>query len=170
MCTARVNLAQGSAKIYIYIYIYILSHDWKGNTGEYSSSRVAVLARLQGGTIIFLCFVRPKRNAIIDLLYDSNLVGEKIGRGEEKEKKKKGERVRAPVAGEARTRAPLLARTALCPIRPPRLERKASSKRAHNCHGNQENAVLPCNTASYCPPIDQSDCNMTFSHMIGRAI
>jgi hypothetical protein len=30
-------------------------------------------------------------------------------------------------------------------------------------HGNQENAILPCNTASHCPPIDQSDCNMTSS-------
>ena len=41
---------------------------------------------------------RPKRNAIIELLYDSNLVGKKIRRGEKKKKKKrKGERV----AGEA---------------------------------------------------------------------
>ena len=40
-----------------------------------------------------------------------------------------------------------------------------------NGHGNQENAVLPCNTASYCPPIDQSDCNiMTSSHIINILI
>ena len=42
---------------------------------------------------------------------------------------------------------------------------EASSKRAYNCHGNQENAVLQGNTASYCPPIDQSDCNMISSHI-----
>ena len=38
--------------------------------------------------------------------------------------------------------------------------------RAYNCHGNYENAGLPCNTASYCPPIDRSHCNMTSSHII----
>ena len=52
----------------------------------------------------------------------------------------------------------------LYPIWPPRLEYyKASSKRAYNCHGNQENAILHGNTASYCPLIDQSYCNMTCS-------
>ena len=40
------------------------------------------------------------------------------------------------------------------------------AKRAYNCHGNQENAVLQGNTASYRPRIDQSDCNMTSSHII----
>jgi hypothetical protein len=34
------------------------------------------------------------------------------------------------------------------------------------CHGNQENAVLPCNAAPYCCPVDQSDCNMTFRHLL----
>ena len=82
--------------------------------------------------------------------------------------KKRGERERAGVAGEARTRAPSLVKTALKPIGLPRLERKASSKRAYNCHGNQENAKLQGNTASYCPPIDQSDCNMTSSHIINK--
>ena len=41
-----------------------------------------------------------------------------------------------------------LVKTVRQPIGPPRHERKASSKRAYNCHGNQENAALPCNTAS----------------------
>ena len=31
------------------------------------------------------------------------------------------------------------------------LNSKASSKGAYNCRGNQDNAVLLCNTASYCP-------------------
>ena len=66
---------------------------------------------------IFPCIVRPKRNAIIDLLYyDSNWVG-KNGRGGEKEKekerRKREKKVRAEVAGEDQTRAPSLVKTAL---------------------------------------------------------
>ena len=44
--------------------------------------------RILGKCIIIPCIVRPKRNAIIDLLYDSNLVG-KNGRGGEKEKERR---------------------------------------------------------------------------------
>ena len=71
------------------------------------------------------------------------------------ERKKKGERERKKsVAG---TRALPLYSEDTC---------KASSKRAYNCHDNQENAVLPCNMASYCPAIDHSDCNITSSHIM----
>ena len=44
--------------------------------------------QFEGGSI-----VRPKRNAIIDLLYDSNLVGKKWkGRGKGKRKREEKER------------------------------------------------------------------------------
>ena len=59
---------------------------------------------------MFPCIVQPKRNAQ-DLLYDSNLVGKK---GKEKERKREREKkVRTGVAGEDRTRAPSLVKTAL---------------------------------------------------------
>ena len=69
---------------------------------------MAVLARPQGGTIHNL---RTEYSAVpkgmqIDLLYDSNLVGEKIGRGK-REKKERRKRVTAGVAGEVQTRAPV---------------------------------------------------------------
>ena len=60
------------------------------------SSRVAVLARPQGGTIHNL---RTEYSPVLSdpkgmqyLLYDSNLVGEKIERGGEKEKEKERRR------------------------------------------------------------------------------
>ena len=62
---------------------------------------MAVLARPQGGTIHNpeLNIPRPKRNAIVDLLYDSNLVG-KNGRGGEKEieKERRKKKARAKAA------------------------------------------------------------------------
>ena len=80
-------------------YKYILLHDWEGKYRGIFSSRVAELARPQGRTIHNIPLYCPTQkecnNRFIICLSDSNLVGEKIGRGGEKEitnrlKRKKG--------------------------------------------------------------------------------
>ena len=135
---------------------YILLHDWEGNTGEYSVRGWQYWPDHREGQYITreLNIVRPKRNAIIDM---TQIWWEKWKGRRKGKRKREGKKARAAAAGEDRTRAPSLVKTALSPIGLPRLEPKASSKRAYNCHGNQENAVLKDNTASYCPPIDQSE-------------
>ena len=65
----------------------ILLHEWEGNI-QFEGGSIGPTAG-RDNTKPENCIVRPKRNyAIIDLLYDSNLVGEKM----ERKKKKRGER------------------------------------------------------------------------------
>ena len=95
------------------------------------------------------------------------------GGGGGEEKKKEKETVRTRVAGEARTRAPsvvtedslsdhlalnvrLLLRELIIAM--------AITKMPY-CR-----AIWQGNMASYCPPIDQSDCNKTSSHIITNQI
>ena len=95
---------------------YILLHDWEGNTGEYSVRGWQYCPSLRSGQY---CHPRTEYSPVLSdpkgmhLLYDSNLVG-KNGK---RKKKKRGERekkkVRAGVAGEARTRSPSLVKTVL---------------------------------------------------------
>ena len=81
------------------------------------------MARLQGGTIHN---PRTEYSPVLSdpkgmiLLYGSNLVGENGrggggggGRKEKEKERRKRKKVRAGVAGEARTRAPSLVKTAL---------------------------------------------------------